>query len=184
MPESGPEVPPEDKATEAVALSKSFIGRLVRFFGAVSSLLILIVLALVVYSVIQRYVFNTPLKWGDELAGYLLVALVMFGMAEALLSGHHIAIDLLTSRVGPRARSFVDALSSIAVLAFSLVLGISTWESIRFAHSFGSFSPGYLEVATWIPQTPMLIGAVILGLAAMAMLWRCVARGLRASESL
>ncbi len=94
----------------------------------------------------------------------------MFGAAEALRCGDHIAIDLVFERVGERGGFLLRMLSHVAVIGFALVLGISSWESISFARAFGSYSPGYLEVATWIPQLPMLAGAFLLGLAALTRL--------------
>jgi len=138
----------------------------VRIAGAVSAALILAVFALVIYAIFQRYFLGTPLKWGDEMLGYLLVALVMCGAAEAFRRGDHIAIDLLPARVGPAAKTGLDLLASAAVVAFSAVLAHSTWHSMQFAYGFGSYSQGYLEVATWIPQIPMFVGACLLGLMA------------------
>ena len=163
-----------DARQEGAASAPSTVERLVawpsRMLGAISSLLILTILVLVIYSIVQRYVLNTPLKWGDEMLGYLLVASVMLGAAEALRRGDHIAIDLVSARAGPRARKHLNMFSDLAVIAFAIVLGFSTWESVSFAYAFGSYSPGYLEVATWIPQIPMFAGALLLGLVSLARL--------------
>ena len=64
-----------------------------RIVGMISSLLILVIFGLIIYAIFQRYVLNTPLKWGDEMVGYLLVTLVLAGAAEAMRRGDHIAID-------------------------------------------------------------------------------------------
>jgi TRAP-type C4-dicarboxylate transport system permease small subunit len=120
------------------------------------------------YAIVQRYVLGTPLLWGDELIGYVLVAIVMLGAAEALRKGDHISMDLLTARAGRRLQRVLGVWSNLAVVAFSVVLGWSTWASIRFAIDFGSYAIGYIEIATWIPQLPMLLGSVLLGLAALA----------------
>ncbi len=163
-----------DEKHEGAASAPSLVERLIawpsRIFGVISGLLILTILILVIYSIVQRYVLNTPLKWGDEMLGYLLVASIMLGAAEALRRGDHIAIDLASARAGPRARKYLNVFSNLAVIAFAIVLGVSTWESVTFAYAFGSYSPGYLEVATWIPQIPMFVGALLLGLVSFARL--------------
>lgn len=145
----------------------------VRLCGSLSALLVLGMAGLTLYAILQRYFLQTPLKWGDEMLGYLVVAFVMLGTAEALRRGDHISIDLVTNRLRGRARRFQRLASALAVIGFALVLLTSTWESITFAHSFGSYSPGYLEAPMWIPQIPMALGAGLLILAA-------VARGLEA----
>ena len=62
--------------------------------GMISSFLILVVFGLIIYAIFQRYVLNTPLKWGDEMVGYLLVSLVMAGAAEAMRARASVASEL------------------------------------------------------------------------------------------
>ena len=134
--------------------------------GYLSAMLILLILAVVSYAIIQRYVLHTPLLWGDELIGYTLVAVVMLGAAQALRTGDHISMDLLSSHAGARMRRALAIWADLAVIAFGVVLGSSTWESIVFAIDFGSYAIGHIEIATWIPQLPMLLGSILLVLAA------------------
>ena len=144
----------------------------IRIAGVLSSLLIFVSFCLMIFAIFQRYFLNTPLKWGDEMLGYLLVAIVMSGVAEALRRGDHVAIDLLTSFFGIKVRALFTYLSYTAVLAFAVIFGISADEVVRFSYGFGSFSPGYLEAPMWIPQSTMIAGSVLLGLGALAGLIR------------
>jgi TRAP-type C4-dicarboxylate transport system permease small subunit len=143
----------------------------VRAFGALSTILLLLAFALTIYAIVARYGFNAPLTWIDELIGFLLVALIMFGVAEAYRKGDHIAVDLITARLEQRGWRLARELwSDACVLAFAVVLGISAWDSISFARSFGSFFPGAIQIETWIPQIPLLIAAILLGAFALARL--------------
>ena len=144
----------------------------IRIAGVLSSLLIFVSFCLMIFAIFQRYFLNTPLKWGDEMLGYLLVAIVMSGVAEALRRGDHVAIDLLTSFFGIKIRALLTYLSYTAVLAFAVIFGISADEVVRFSYGFGSYSPGYLEAPMWIPQSTMVAGSVLLGLGALAGLVR------------
>ena len=144
----------------------------IRIAGMLSSLLIFVSFCLMIFAIFQRYFLNTPLKWGDEMLGYLLVAIVMSGMAEALRRGDHVAIDFLTSFFGSKVRAWLEYLSYAAVLAFAVIFGISADEVVRFSYGFGSYSPGYLEAPMWIPQSTMIAGSVLLGLGALAGLLR------------
>ena len=144
----------------------------IRIAGVLSSLLIFVSFCLMIFAIFQRYFLNTPLKWGDEMLGYLLVAIVMSGVAEALRRGDHVAIDLLTSFFGIKIRALLTYLSYTAVLAFAVIFGISADEVARFSYGFGSYSPGYLEAPMWIPQSTMIAGSILLGLGALAGLVR------------
>lgn len=165
---SGP--PDPGRAASAAPLAERLLTPLVRIGGVLSTLLILAALALTAYSVFMRYVMSRPPVWIDQVTGFLLVALVMLGVAEAYRRGNHIAIDLLTATLSGRMHRMRLIWSDLCVLAFSVVLVLSTWEAIEFAHGFGSYTSGSVEIASWIPQVPILVGGGLLGLFAIARL--------------
>ena len=142
--------------------------------AGVGAVLTLAMTSIVGYSVLMRYVFNTPQTWTDELVGYLMVLLVMTGVAEALRRGDHIGIDLLTSRLGRRGRRLTEIWSMAAVLVVAAVLLYSGWQMVEFSHSVGLISDGYVEAPMWIPQSSILLGMGLLILAALNRLVRIV----------
>jgi TRAP-type C4-dicarboxylate transport system permease small subunit len=168
----------KSEATSVASLPERLLTLIVRLGGAISTLLILIALALTTYSVFMRYVIGHPPVWIDQLVGYILVALVMFGVAEAYRRGNHIAIDLLTGNLSGRMDRLRQIWSDLCVLAFSLVIVISTSEAVEFARSFGSFTSGSIEIESWIPQLPLLVGGLLLGLFAIARLFGHIFRGM------
>ena len=80
------------------------------------SLLVLVTILIVVYSVFMRYVINIPQTWTDELVGYFLVATVMFGVAETLRKNDHIAVDLISAKLNSKNRRYVNIWGMIAVI--------------------------------------------------------------------
>ena len=165
------------EAAPAASLPARALYGLVWLCGALSAVLILFVLGIVTYAIIRRYVLGAPLLWGDEFVGLVLVAIIMLGAAEALRKGDHIAIDLLSNRTGPRASHTLALWSDLAVLAFAIILGWSSWIAIKFAYEFGEYSPGNIEVQTWILQLPMLIGSILIGLVAVTRLLERLIQG-------
>ncbi|MBZ0222880.1 MAG: TRAP transporter small permease [Dokdonella sp.] len=145
---------------------------LVRFGGALATLMILVIFALVCIAVANRYILGAPIQWADELIGYLLVATIMLGAAEALRRDNHISIDLLSSKLGGRGQLLLGVIGNLAVFTLAAIIGWSAWETILFARAFGSYSVGYIEIETWIPQVPLVFGAALLGLAAIVRTWR------------
>lgn len=165
------------KATShgALRLLTGTASALSRIGGALSILLIAIVLALTTAGVVARYVLSHPLEGVDEACGYLVVAMVMAGAAEALRTGHHIRIDLILGFVGPRGRRWLDAWSNLAVLVFAVLLVRTGWHSAVFSYDFDAFSSGQLELPLWIPQATLPIGAALLGIVAFAKLINALA---------
>ncbi len=151
-------------------LPPSLIGRLIRglsFAGAAAAaVLVIVMLASVSYSVFMRYVLGTPVTWTDELSGYLVVALVMFGTAEALIKGDHFGVDLLTSRLRGSRKKAVAIWGLIAVVLVGCAILYSAILMVRFSWDFGMYSEGYLEMPMWLPQSALIVGSVLLILTA------------------
>ena len=134
---------------------------------AVGALVSVMLAFIVGYSVLMRYLFNHPQTWTDELSGYLLVLIVMMGLAEALRRGDHIGVDLLTGRLSEKGRRLIEIWGMLAVIAFSTILLTSSWQMVAFSYSVGLISDGYVEAPMWIPQSTQLIGFSLLILAAV-----------------
>lgn len=143
----------------AVGWLAALIGR---GFGIFAALAILAVLVLTAINVTGRYLFTAPLRGAEEMTGFLVVAMVMLGAAEAYRRGDHIRIDLLTERLGPKGARWVDVLSHVAVGAFAANLLRTGLHTVEFSHSFGAYSPGYLQIPMWIPQSALVIGGALL----------------------
>ena len=159
-----PETPEEAAST---SFASRWIARPVVWAGgAISALLIVAMFAVTIYAIIMRYLANTPLLWADEVTGWSLVAIVMLGAAEAYRRGDHIAVDLLSSRARGQMKTVIAFASDLSVIGFAVVVGYSTWESISFARTFGSYTSGHIVIETWILQLPILIGCALLALMA------------------
>lgn len=146
---------------ERIAAAISWVG------GAVGALLIVVVLVATAVSVFNRYILGRALLGVDEATGFLVVAIVMCGAAEALRRGDHIRIDLLLEHASPMWRWLLDLWSYVAVLAFSILLLVTAWHTVVFSRQFGAYSSGYLEMPMWIPQSTMILGGLLLVLVSL-----------------
>ena len=145
-----------------------------KFAAAVGAGVVVLMMLVVAYSVVNRYILNTPITWTDELSGYLVVALVMLGAADALRRGDHISVDLITSRLNKRGKRLVEIWGYIVVLIFSSVLLMSSKHTIGYSLNFEIVSEGYLEVPMWIPQSFLILGGSLVFLVALIKLTRAV----------
>jgi len=152
-------------------------GFLARVGAVLAAVLVVAITGIVGFAVVMRYVLNQPQSWTDELVSYLLVMIIMLGAAEVLRRGEHIAVDILTERLSPRARRWVEVWGMAAVLFVAVVVGISGWKVAAFSRMMGIVSEGYMEVPIWLPQTLVPIGMAMLGLAALARLLQLLVEG-------
>ena len=165
-----------EAANTATSVFYYLIVSVSKFAASVGAGVVVLMMLVVAYSVVNRYILNTPITWTDELSGYLVVALVMLGAADALRRGDHISVDLITSRLTKRGARLVEIWGYIVVLVFSSVLLLSSKKTINYSVNFEIVSEGYLEVPMWIPQSFLILGGSLVFLVAFAKLIIAVKR--------
>jgi C4-dicarboxylate transporter DctQ subunit len=143
------------------------VGALAALGVALAAIGLLASMFLIAYSVVMRYFLNQPVSWVDEFVGYLLVASVMLAAADALRHGEHIAVDIVTERLGDRGRRVVTAAGLVAVALAAALLAVEGWDMVAFSRMVGLLSNGKLAVPMWIPQLAVPVGAALLGAAAV-----------------
>lgn len=147
----------------------ALVSLLSRSFAALASLATLACLVLVAVSVVARYVFNTPLVWIDEVAGWLVVALVMLSVAEAQRRGEHIAVEPPHAVAGTRLALAAGFVGAAGVLATALVLLHEGIETVAFSRMVG-IATNIEGVDIWWLQALIPLGAALLALVAAAQL--------------
>jgi C4-dicarboxylate transporter, DctQ subunit len=152
------------------------VRRLTDAAAAVAAASVLLSLVLVCYSVAMRYLAGAPEPWVDEMVGYVLVASVMFAIAEALRRGEHISVDLLTQKLGRRAQRGAHVLGLVAVAASAVILVVEGWDMVAFSRMVGIRSVGYLDLPIWTVQAMVPLGGLLLLMAALAELLRGATR--------
>jgi|TARA_R110000737_G_scaffold142565_1_gene173195 TRAP-type C4-dicarboxylate transport system permease small subunit len=136
--------------------------------AAAISLICLVVTAQVCLNILARiggpgYSFTIP-SYAD-FAGFLLAAASFLALAPTLRAGVHIRVNLLTSRLGPRASWALELLVLVmasALAGYACFYAINlTWES----WDFGDMSTGMVAIPLWIPQLAMDAGLALLTIA-------------------
>ena len=143
------------------------VGALAALGLALAAIGLIASMFLVAYSVVMRYFLNQPVSWVDEFVGYLLVMSVMLAAADALRHGDHIAVDVVTERLGARGRHVVALMGLAAAALAAGLLAVEGWGMVAFSRMVGLLSNGHLEVPMWIPQLAVPVGAALLGATAV-----------------
>ena len=76
----------------------------------------------VLWQVASRYVLQKPSSFTDELAGFLLIWVGLLGAAWAAGVKHHLAIDLLSQKLTPERRRYLDIVVNLLVMIFALAV--------------------------------------------------------------
>ncbi|MBQ3031119.1 MAG: TRAP transporter small permease [Anaerotignum sp.] len=113
--------------------------------------------------VIMRYVFQNSLTWSEELARYLFVWLVYFSVSFTARRQKHIRIDAAINLYPKKLRPYIDILSEIIVLAFSIfiaVTGVTVYQKIAWS---GQMSPAIgipMQIVYAAPMVGMALTAI------------------------
>lgn len=138
-------------------------------WGAWASVLCIVgILTLIVGEVVARNVFNRSIDFAWEFSSFLMGAAFMLGAAYSLRSGAQIRVVALLDNLPPRARHALDLFATlcaaISIGYLTCALAQLAWLSyVRNSHSEKSS-----ELALWIAQAPLALGAALLTLQMLA----------------
>ena len=138
---------------------RNTVDRVVRWLLVVlMSTIVIDVLA----QVFSRYLFNAPLGFTDELAGFLLIWVGLLGSAYATGEKQHLAIDLLATRVSPDAQRRLAVVVSLMTTLFAVAVLIvgGVWlmyTGFLFGQLSASLQLSLGYVYAVVPLTGLLI---------------------------
>jgi C4-dicarboxylate transporter, DctQ subunit len=105
-----------------------------------------------VVGVFFRYCLGSSLSWVEEVAGYLLLAVITIGIGPAARAGSHLRVDMLLQLI-PRTKKSLNLLASAVTLGATIILLLLSLE----------FVAGYLKSDRrltslyWLPEGILLL---------------------------
>ena len=145
------------------------IDRMAMFIGRVTMLLIAIVVCVMMYEVILRYVFERPTLWANEMSLWLAGFVFILAGFYAMQQRSHIRIYLLYDMFPRAVQRICDTVSTVLIVgfAFFLVYGgygeakakMLRWET--FGTAFDPPIPATLKPLVLIVVTLVAIQSVI-----------------------
>jgi TRAP-type C4-dicarboxylate transport system permease small subunit len=89
----------------------------------------------VFYQFFTRYALNDSAAWTEEIARYLLICVVFFGISAAVRRTHHIHIDFMFRVLPPRVgRVLSTAIDLLRVAFFAIATGLTIQMMTRMGH--------------------------------------------------
>lgn len=81
-----------------------------------------LILVIMLYQVVARYIFQSPAFWTSDISLYIFGAIGVLSGAYLLKNHAHIKVDLLYAMYPPRFRAFVDCIIYIVVSLWCILL--------------------------------------------------------------
>jgi len=148
------------------------IDSLSEWSGRIFSYLLWPGVAVLVYEVVARYVFNAPTIWAHGTTQRIFAVYYFICGAYISLNRSHINMDIIYTRFTPRKRAFLDI---VGFFFFFIFCGVLLWYGSRYAWS----SLIRLEPCNTPFRAPLYpvkliipLGALLIILQELAHLWR------------
>lgn len=127
---------------------------------------------IMMYQVILRYVFSNSNSWSEELTRYLFIFNVMFAAAIAVRRNSHLQIDILINLFSPKVKAIFTIIATIAGIVF---LGLLfTYCLDLCVQAARNISPG-VGISMSIPYAAMPIGIVFMILTSIEVVLKNIA---------
>lgn len=161
---------------KAVRLYVRYVDATNRVLGSIVMYLTLVILGVLLFGSLTRYVFNVPVVWIIEMSQFLMAAYYILGGGYSMQLDAHVRMDVLYERWKPRTRAYVDSITVfflIFYLAFMIYGGISS--------SAYSLKYNQTNYSAWAPPMApikiiMVVGFVLMLLQAISILFKDIAK--------
>jgi TRAP-type mannitol/chloroaromatic compound transport system permease small subunit len=146
----------------------SIIDAISDYSGKFMSYWVLAMIAVLVYEVISRYVFNAPTVWAHQTASLLFAAYGILLGAYALLKKAHVRVDIVYNVFSPRGRAIADSITYLVFFLFGFVLfWFGTVQAIRAVGMMEGPTPPFI-LPVWPIRITVPLGALLILLQGLA----------------
>lgn len=159
---TGDHTPLTEERFEKQDVAKDAFGKGLLKIGNLFAALFLLSMAILIYEVVMRYVFNSPTAWVHETTIFLCAICFVFGGLHAVVRDGHIRVVILYDYVGERVRRWLDiVIYSICGFATAM-FSYAVWPTV--VKSFWAPSGEFRMITSgsaWNPPYPTLLRAFL-----------------------
>jgi len=124
-----------------------------------AAVILMVILVTMGSQVIARYVFRAPISWSEELARFGLIWLTFIASAFVMAEGRHLAVDMISARLGRLGKLRLECVSNLVVMGTCLLLFAGGFRFVWRVYPVASPALG-ISMSWWY-------GAALVGLGLM-----------------
>ena len=114
---------------------------------------------------VVRYIFDYSSNAWLELQWYLYTSFFLIGAGYTLLRNEHVRIDIINSRLSPRARAWIDLLGGLFfLLPIALLVMVLAWPVFTESFALHETSPSANGLLRWPVKLMIPVGFFLLAL--------------------
>lgn len=161
---------------KVVRLYVRYVDAVNRVLGYFVMYLTLVMMGVLLFASLTRYVFNVPFVWIIELAQFLMAAYYILGGGYSMQLDAHVRMDVLYEHWTPRTRAFMDSMT-----AFFLVFYLAIMMRGGISSSAYSLKYNQTNYSAWAPPMApikiiMTVGIALMLLQAISILFKDIAK--------
>lgn len=137
--------------------------------------LVLVMIAILLFSTVSRSVFDVPHIWVMEMAQFVMAAYYILGGGYSMQLDAHVRMDVLYTRWSLKRRAFTDSITAFCLVFYLLLLLYGGFSSTQYALEYGQ-----TNYSAWAPSMVpikiiMTFGIFLMLLQAIAIFFRDLA---------
>jgi len=130
--------------------------------------------ALVVLASVMRYLAGSPFRFTEELVALLYLGMVFLTIPNSTVLRQHITVDVLKTRLGPRARKWLGVAALAVTVVFTGWFTVEAYDFAAFAEQIGARTE-QVDILLWPWMALMPVTFAIVCLIAASQLLRLLA---------
>jgi TRAP-type C4-dicarboxylate transport system permease small subunit len=147
-----------------------------RVLGFLVMYMILVMMGVLLFGSISRYVFNASFLWVIEMAQFLMAAYYLLGGGYSMQLDAHVRMDVFYDRWQPRTRAFWDSLTALCIVFYLIYMIYGGWSSTAYALKYGQTNYSAWAPLMWPIKMVMTAGIVLMLLQAFSFFFKDLAR--------
>lgn len=144
--------------------------------SVLAALSLIAILSLIIMQMLARWT-GEVFPGAPDYVGYFMASASFLAFAGALNNGAHIRVSILLNSVGERARRWVEIWCFAIGTAIGWYFVFYAQKFVYWSWKFNDVSQGQDKMALWIPQSVMLLGAIIFAIALTDNLVNLITKG-------
>jgi TRAP-type C4-dicarboxylate transport system permease small subunit len=127
----------EKPVSGPMAMLGTVVDGLLRAGAVAAEIMLALLVVMVTVEILMRNLFTVSFGIVDELMGYFLVAIVFLGLGQSIREGALLRVDVFLNLLG------------------------QLWTLVANSYVRGTASGSAIAIPLWIPQSPMVVGALL-----------------------
>ncbi len=122
-----------------------------------------IMVVLIFYQVVSRYIFNNSLSWTEEFARYVHIWQIWIAASFAVRQKRHIKVEVVKDMLPKFYRRIVEFLALILWFFLAAVLAVVGTEVVSMLFDRGQTSPA-MRIPIWIAYAAVPVGGALMSI--------------------